>query len=176
MSKEAKNINIICLKEQQALALIYSGKSKTQVRKKLNVKVKKLKKWIENDPINELTDKSKIMREKAVHMYFYKIPKDEICGCLGIDMIELNRWIKLVFESNFSIRSGDYIKTQNQLPHQAGRTNFITEICKKNKDYYEVLRLYKEGYSAKSIATILKVPIDMVNINIMESKRKIKIS
>lgn len=134
MSKETKNI--ICLKEQQALALIYSGKSKTFVRNELNVKAKKLNKWIENDPINELKDSGKIVREKALHMYFYKIPKDVICRTFGIHISTLYTWVKLVFESSMSIRSADYIRKKEQLPHQDGRSKWLTEICKKNQYYH----------------------------------------
>jgi len=72
-------------KKIEALTLIYSGKSKTFVRKKLNIKARKLNHWIACD---KRTDK-----EKAILMFFLRYPKKVICENLMVTRSLLNDWI-----------------------------------------------------------------------------------
>jgi hypothetical protein len=139
-------------KKQKALVWFCLGYSKTYIQKNLRIKASKLNKWIKDDigefnlkPKNldqklkykkskklkkemiESTCFDETIKKKALYLHSQKIPNDLICRYLKINSIQLFNWTTKVC---LEVKSEDYIRTQNQLSNQAGRTNFITQICK----------------------------------------------
>jgi hypothetical protein len=144
-------------KKQKALVWFCLGYSKTYIQKNLRIKASKLNKWIKDD-IGELNLKPKnldqklkskksrklkkeeiespcfdeTIKKKTLYLHSQKIPEDIIFKYLKINSIQLFNWTTKIYTE---VKSEDYVKKQNQLSYQAGRTNFITQICNKNKDY-----------------------------------------
>jgi transposase-like protein len=78
--------NFIDVRKSEALALYYSGKSKSSIRKELSIRNRLLKKWIDED--------TKTIKEKALHMYCHGFSVNKICKCIFVDKTHLYNWIK----------------------------------------------------------------------------------
>lgn len=106
-----------CLKKYTALAMFYAGESKTLIRKTLNVKVKRLKKWI--------TEDRKSSKEEVLHMYFFGYSRKKICSTYYLSKHTLDLWI---LEAYDDIKSHTQEKT---IIRQAGRSQWTSNILKK---------------------------------------------
>jgi len=73
------------IKKSEALVLFYSGESKNSICKRLKIRPRLLKKWIDNDDTK--------LKDMAQMMYRFKISKRIICKSLFISRKTLDKWL-----------------------------------------------------------------------------------
>lgn len=110
----------IDLRRSEALALYYSGMSKSAIRKELSIRNRLLKKWIGKD--------TKSIKEKALHMYCYGFSIDKICNCIYVDRNHLCEWIKeMQRDIAFNAIEKDLSEINSIATRQEGRSKWIDD-------------------------------------------------